>query len=84
MNIKGLLVTMLLAALSKAPACAGVVKGMVRDSGTGDALVGATVMEGTGNNGVVTDFEGNYEISLPEGKCKLTVRYIGYKEVTTP
>lgn len=82
MNIKGLLVTMLLAALSKAPACAGVVKGMVRDSGTGDALVGATVMEGTGNNGVVTDFEGNYEISLPEGKCKLTVRYIGYKEVT--
>ena len=48
-------------------------------------LPGATVVIKGTSNGVATDFDGNFEIELPQGDETLMVSYIGYttKEVST-
>jgi len=61
----------------------GVIKGNVTDSDTGDPLPGVNISIKDSNQGVVTDFDGNYQISIdnPKGK-KLVFSFIGYKSVT--
>lgn len=59
------------------------VKGNVTDS-SGEPIIGATVTEkGRTGNGVVTDMDGNFSLSVPKGK-KIVITYIGMKteEVT--
>lgn len=53
------------------------ISGTVVD-GTGEAVIGATVMEKGTSNGTVTDFDGNFKLKVAAGK-KLTVSYIGYQ-----
>lgn len=62
-------------------AWAGVVTGMVKDSDTGDELVGATLVAENGA-GTTTDVDGRYSINLSNGVHSLTVRYVGYKSQT--
>lgn len=52
------------------------VHGVVVDE-TDEPVIGATVKEKGTQNGVVTDFDGNFTISVP-GKSTLTVSFIGY------
>ncbi len=53
------------------------ITGTVKDSSTGEALIGATVMvEGT-SIGTITDVEGNFSISCPDN-ATLTFTYVGY------
>lgn len=48
----------------------------------GEGLPGATILaEGT-SAGTVTDFDGNYKLSVPEGTTNLVVSYIGYTTKT--
>lgn len=52
------------------------VKGNVVD-GTGEPIIGATVVEkGNTGNGVTTDLDGNFKISVPKGK-KIVVSFVG-------
>ena len=54
------------------------VKGNVLDS-QGEPVIGATVMEkGNKGNGVVTDLDGNFSMTVGRGK-KLVITYIGMK-----
>ena len=54
-----------------------VVKGQVVDE-TGEPVMGATVVvEGTTGNGVITDIDGNYTITV-SGKKNLVISFIGY------
>ena len=53
------------------------ISGTVVD-GTGEAVIGATVMEKGTSNGTVTYFDGNFKLKVAAGK-KLTVSYIGYQ-----
>lgn len=62
-----------------------VLKGTVSDAKTNETLIGASVLiKGTTNDGIVTDYDGNFEFkttrSLP---LTLVVSYVGYdaKEV---
>lgn len=65
------------AAMPTAPAKTGkVVRGSVFDSH--GPLIGATVVEKGTNNGVVTDFDGNYTIKVSDPNAVLVVKYIGY------
>lgn len=65
------------ASMPTAPAKTGkVVRGSVFDSQ--GPLIGATVMEKGTNNGVVTDFDGNYTIKVSDPNAVLVVKYIGY------
>lgn len=54
------------------------VKGYVYDKTTGEPLIGATVLQKGTQNGVVTDVDGNFVITLPVNGT-LVVNYIGYE-----
>lgn len=56
------------------------LSGVITDAGNGDPLIGATVF--TGDQGVVTDIDGNYQIQLAKGEHELEVSYVGYETKT--
>ena len=56
------------------------ITGTVKDA-AGEPLIGATVSLG-GNNGVVTDIDGNFTLSGVSNGATLTVSYIGYETTT--
>lgn len=60
----------------------GEIRGVVKDAGTGEALIGANILYGEGL-GTVTDFEGNYSLTPEYGEYTLTVSFIGYKTQVT-
>jgi iron complex outermembrane receptor protein len=59
------------------------VTGTVSEAGTGDPLIGATVLEKGTTNGTVCDISGKYKISVPTGAV-LKFSLIGYvtQEIT--
>ena len=59
----------------------GQITGTVVD-GTGEPVIGATVMQQGTHNGVVTDIDGKFVIKVPAGS-KLTISYIGFKTAST-
>ncbi|MCT4663855.1 MAG: TonB-dependent receptor [Flavobacteriales bacterium] len=58
----------------------GLIKGVVKDARTSETLISASIMYGE-NKGVVTDINGKFSMSVPNGEYKLTVSYVGYKSV---
>ena len=54
------------------------VKGSVKDA-TGEPVIGATVRVAGQDGGVITDFDGNFTLSVKQG-TELTVSYIGYQD----
>lgn len=54
------------------------VKGNVKDA-TGEPIIGATVRAAGQDGGVITDFDGNFTMSVKQG-TQLTVSYIGYQD----
>ena len=64
-------------AMSATAFAQSIIKGEVKDE-NGQPLIGATVMEDGTNNGVVTDIDGQFSITVKPGK-KLRISYVGYK-----
>ena len=56
------------------------VSGTVLDA-TGEPLIGVSVLEAGTNNGVVTDYDGNFALTVKQG-AKLTFSYVGYTQKT--
>ena len=56
------------------------VSGTVLDA-TGEPLIGVSVLETGTNNGVVTDFNGDFTLTVKQG-AKLTFSYVGYNSKT--
>ncbi|HMQ89895.1 MAG TPA: TonB-dependent receptor [Flavilitoribacter sp.] len=55
------------------------VSGTVRDAGSGEELIGATIfVPGLDNTGAVTNEYGFYSLTLPEGQYTLTASYVGF------
>ena len=52
------------------------VSGTVLDA-TGEPLIGVSILEAGTSNGVVTDFDGNFTLTVKQG-ANLVVSYIGY------
>jgi TonB-linked SusC/RagA family outer membrane protein len=50
---------------------------------TGEAIIGATVMEKGTQNGTVTDFDGNFKLKVAAGKT-LVISYIGFDKQEVP
>lgn len=59
---------------------AQTISGNVKDA-TGEDVIGATVMEQGTNNGTITDFDGNFTLTLNGGKA-IVVSYVGMKTQT--
>lgn len=59
------------------------IKGTILEE-TGEGAIGANIVaEGT-SVGTVTDFDGNFELTVPAGVKHVVVSYMGYKTVTVP
>ena len=57
------------------------VKGNVKDA-TGEPIIGASVVQvGNTSVGTITDFDGNFQLSVPSG-AQLQVSYIGFESQT--
>lgn len=53
------------------------ISGVVKDSSTGETLIGVAVMEPGTANGTVTDFDGNYTLQVKGDNVRFS--YVGYK-----
>ena len=78
-NVRYALVAMLLLFCSAIQA--QTVSGNVKDP-TGEPIIGATVMEQGTQNGTVTDFDGNFTITLKGKSHKLVFSYVGMQNQT--
>ena len=56
------------------------VKGTVIDADGSEPLIGVSVLVKGTSIGTITDFDGNFEISVPE-KATLQLSYVGYKTI---
>lgn len=57
------------------------ISGTVTDFETGEPLIGANILIKGTSSGTVTDFDGNYELSISEDASAIVVSYTGYTEV---
>ena len=81
------IVLLLLCTLTKAQAQSGasmLVKGTVYDEGLQETLIGVhIVVEGT-KTVAVTDIDGRFSLSLPEGEYNVTFSFMGMEKLTLP
>lgn len=74
-----LLMILLLSVSVEVSAQSITVKGNVTDS-QGEPIIGATVMEkGKNTNGVITDLDGNFTLTVPAKGKKIVITYVGMK-----
>ncbi|MGD9977977.1 MAG: carboxypeptidase-like regulatory domain-containing protein [Bacteroidales bacterium] len=57
------------------------VYGYIKDSGTGEYLIGATVYVRELSYGTATNSYGYYSLGIPKGSYTLMVSYVGYKNL---
>ena len=56
------------------------ITGVITD-GAGESIIGASVVEVGTTNGTITNFDGEFSLTIATG-AKFTVSYIGYKSQT--
>ena len=71
-----LFLTLTLVLLSIGASAQVTVTGNVSDE-SGEPIIGATVMEALTTNGVVSDFDGNFKITVKNENATLKISYIG-------
>ena len=54
------------------------VQGTVVDAANGEPVIGASILEIGTTNGTITDFDGNFSLTVKQG-AKLSISYMGYK-----
>ena len=59
-----------------------IVKGIVKDT-TGEPVIGATVVVKGTTNGVMTDFDGNFQLKVNQGEI-IQISFIGYQTQELP
>jgi len=57
------------------------ITGTVLEEATGDPVIGASILQVGTTNGVITDFDGNFELNVPEG-TQLQISYMGFAPQT--
>jgi TonB-dependent starch-binding outer membrane protein SusC len=77
-----LIITML--AITMVSVIAQQIKGVIKDKVDGSPLVGASVVAKGTTTGSVTDINGAYEFTLPNGATTLVVSFVGYVNQEVP
>ena len=57
--------------------------GVVEDAASGEPIIGASILEVGTTNGTITDFDGNFTLTVADG-ATLEISYIGYKTQSLP
>ena len=60
-----------------------ILRGMVTDVTTKEALIGASIVVKGTTRGAVTDLDGKYQLELPKGNYDIVISYVGYTTVET-
>jgi len=60
------------------------ISGYIRDSGTGEVLIGSTVYVEEVGTGAQANVYGFYSLTLPAGEYTLQYRYVGYQTKVIP
>ncbi len=60
------------------------ISGKVTDSETGEALIGASVIEQGTSNGTITDIDGNYQFTVSNPEAIVVFSYVGYEPAEFP
>ncbi len=55
------------------------IYGIIKDNGSNEPLIGATLLVVETGSGTVTDIDGFYELDLPEGTYSFEASYTGYQ-----
>jgi hypothetical protein len=79
---KGLFLILLLFISAFSYAQKGIIRGTVIDDATGETLIGVTVIIKGTTNGAITDFDGNFEISVEPGAHDVAASYVSYAATT--
>ena len=77
-----LLLTAIVSIALCASAQSRTVKGTVISAETNEPLIGATVLPVGGGNGVATDLDGNFTLTIPDKVTKVKVSYVGMRTAT--
>ncbi len=59
------------------------VSGVVLEKASSEPVIGASVLEEGTTNGTITDFDGNFTLTVAEG-ATLVISYVGYQSQTLP
>lgn len=81
MNKFYLIMSFLLVSISSAFAQDGYIRGTVYDEGTGETLIGVTVLAKGTNYGNITDFDGKFEVKLPVGTYDIQFSFIAFETI---
>lgn len=77
---KGALLAAVLLLFGNSALAQRTVTGKVTDAENGEPLIGATVSVVGTTRGGVTDIDGKFSVSVPDGSTQLRFAYTGYKE----
>ena len=55
----------------------GILRGIVIEASTGEPLFSANIQVVGVQAGAVSDFDGNFELRLPEGSYDLSISFLG-------
>ncbi len=59
-----------------------LVRGEVYDAETGDAIIGATIVVSGTATGTATEWDGSFQLKVPQVPVTLEIRYTGYNSIT--
>ena len=79
--MKKLLLLALISTMAAGLSAQITVKGTVTDATNGDPLIGATVLIAGTNSGTITEYDGTYELEVPDPNGKLAFSYTGYEPI---
>lgn len=82
LDLGKILFLILFLTLSTMTAMAGNIKGNIIDRQTKEPLTGATVQIASTTLGAIADIDGNYALETKSGTYTLTIKYVGYKDIT--
>jgi len=60
------------------------ISGTITDAGTSEPLIGANILVGGTSTGSITDLDGNYTLTVPEGYDVLEISYAGFTTQRVP
>ena len=73
-----LLLLLAVLALSNFAYAQRTITGTVTDAENGEPLIGANILVVGTSTGTITDFDGKYQVNVPEGATTLEFSYTGY------
>lgn len=80
-----LLCSLFLSVFATSMVVAQTIQGIVIDAGSGEPIIGATILEkNSDNNGTITDFDGKFELEAQTETPILVVSYVGFQTIEVP